>query len=48
MDLLPISKRASGHHLARIDLGGYLFTDKPDQNFRDVNILGELYETNKQ
>ena len=48
MDLLPISKRASGHHLARIDLGGYLFTDEPDKNFRDVNLSGELYETNKE
>ncbi|MBQ7107271.1 MAG: LicD family protein [Clostridia bacterium] len=44
MELLPISRRTSGHHIARIDLGGYLFDDVPDKTFRDVNILGELYE----
>lgn len=47
MELLPISKRVSGHHLARIDLGGYLFTDTPDENFPDVNIMGELFEQDK-
>ncbi len=47
MELLPISKRASGHHIARIDLGGYLFSDEPDGGFRDVNIEGELYEQDK-
>ena len=47
MELLPVSKRASGHHLARIDLGGYLFSDTPDAAFRDVAIAGELYEQEK-
>ncbi len=44
MELLPVSKRVSGHQLARIDLGGYLFADEPDSKFRHVNIDGELYE----
>ena len=41
MELLPISKRVSGHHIARIDLGGYLYGDG---SFRDVDIKGELLE----
>ncbi|MEE1198068.1 MAG: LicD family protein [Acutalibacteraceae bacterium] len=45
--LLPISKRTSGHHIARIDLGGYLFEETPDKSFRDVDISGELYEQEK-
>ncbi len=44
MELLPISMRASGHHIARIDLSGYLYSDEPDPAFREVNISGELYE----
>lgn len=44
MELLPISKRASGHQIARIDLGGYLFDDVPNKEFRNVNIAGELFE----
>lgn len=47
MELLPISKRTSGHHIARIDLGGYLFEKTPDPTFRDVNIDGELFESEK-
>ncbi len=47
MQLLPISKRTSGHRIARIDLGGYLFDKTPDPTFRDVNIDGELFETEK-
>ncbi len=47
MELLPISKRTSGHHIARIDLGGYLFDKTPDPAFRDVHIDGELFETEK-
>lgn len=42
MELLPISKRTSGHRIARIDLGGYIFDDA---SYRDVNIDGELYES---
>ncbi len=44
MELLPISRRTSGHYIARIDLGGYLFDDKPDASFREVALDGELYE----
>lgn len=42
-ELLPIGNRTSGHHIARIDLGGYLFDEKPDAG-RDAEISGELYE----
>ncbi len=45
MELLPISKRASGHHIARIDLGEFLYHSEMEHDFRDVNILGELYES---
>lgn len=45
MDLLNISKRVSGHKIARMDLGGYLYSDKPEHDFRDVNMSGELYES---
>jgi len=45
--LLPLSKRTSGHNLARIDLGGYLFEETPDKLFRDFDIRGELYEQEK-
>lgn len=41
MELLPISKRVSGHKFARIDLGEYLYRDG---TFRDVSIAGELFE----
>lgn len=44
MELLPISQRASGHHIARIDLGGYLFSDHPDESFRNIDLNGELFE----
>ena len=44
MELLPVSQRASGHPIARIDLGAYLFHEDGDDSFRDVNILGELNE----
>ena len=44
MELLPVSQRASGHPIARIDLGAYLFHENGDDSFRDVNILGELNE----
>lgn len=44
MELLNISKRVSGHRIARMDLGGYLYSDDPAHDFRDVNMAGELYE----
>lgn len=47
MEILPISQRTSGHHMARIDLGGYLYTDQPNQSFPNVNLSGELYEQDR-
>lgn len=45
MQLLNISNRVSGHKIARIDLGEYLYSENHDPNFRDINIMGELYES---
>lgn len=42
--ILPLSRRSSGHNLARIDLGGYLFDDCLEPDFRELNLNGELYE----
>lgn len=44
MEWLPISKRVSGHHLARIDLGANAFCDGPVGRTRKVDIRGELFE----
>ena len=45
MQLLNISNRVSGHKIARMDLGEYLYSENHNPNFRDVNIMGELYES---
>jgi hypothetical protein len=44
MNLLPISKRVSGHHLARIDMGGNIFSSEPDIIDRELSLEGELFE----
>ena len=41
MDIPPVSKRAGGHRIARIDLGGYLYGDGTS---RRSDLRGELYE----
>lgn len=44
MEWLPISKRVSGHHLARIDLGAQAFGDGTAGRSRKVDLRGELFE----
>ena len=44
MQYLPVDRRVSGHKLARVDLGGYLFHETADLN-REVDIRGELFES---
>ena len=43
----PLSKRAAPHNFARIDLGEHLFHPEKDPDFRDVDLRGELYETDR-
>lgn len=43
MQLLPYSKRSSGHALAKIDLGEYLFKDELEKADPDDLKSGELY-----
>ena len=45
MQLLPLSSRNSGHALSRFDLGKYLFEDTENQNFHEVELNGEVYES---
>lgn len=48
MELLPVDGRKSVHDVVRIDIGQNLFDEtKNDARFRDVDLRGELYETNK-
>ena len=44
MEWLPISKRVSGHHLARIDLGARIFGEGAGRRERKVDLRGELFE----
>ena len=39
-----LSSRSAPHNFARIDLGEYLFESKPKEEFRKVDVRGELYE----
>ena len=43
--LPPFDKRRCPHNFARIDLGKYVFGDEGDVPFRDVNVKGELFES---
>ncbi len=45
MQLPPFSKRRCPHNFARIDLGKYVFGDEGDMPFREVNVKGELFES---
>ena len=45
MQLPPFSKRRCPHNFARIDLGNYVFGDEGDVPFREVNVKGELFES---
>ena len=42
MEMLPISKRVSGHTIRRLDFGKYVLPE--DVESREVNLLGELHE----
>lgn len=44
MEYLPIDNRASGHHIARLDLGEYIFHEHADGSCRAVDLRGELFE----
>lgn len=44
MELLPLSSRNSGHALARLDLGRYLYKDTEAMPIREVDLNGELFE----
>ncbi|MBQ4348372.1 MAG: LicD family protein [Clostridia bacterium] len=44
MELLPLSSRNSGHALARLDLGRYLYKDTEGLPVREVDLNGELFE----
>lgn len=44
MEWLPISKRVSGHHLARIDLSARIFGERAGGHERKVDLRGELFE----
>jgi len=45
MQLPPFSKRRCPHNFARIDLGKYVFGDEGNVPFREVNVKGELFES---
>lgn len=44
MQMLPVDKRVSGHHIARIDLGSYLYQNEFHDEQRELDIRGELFE----
>lgn len=44
MELLPLSSRNSGHALARLDLGKYLYEHTENYPIREVNLEGEIFE----
>ncbi len=47
-DYLPkpsLSAQVGAHKFARLDLGEFIFEDKQPGDFREVNIEGELFET---
>lgn len=48
MQLPPFSKRRCPHNFARIDLGKYVFGDEGDMPFREVNVKGELFESEEE
>ncbi len=46
--LPPFSKRRCPHNFARIDLGKYVFDDEGAMPFRQVNVKGELFESENE
>lgn len=48
MQMPELSKRACPHNFARIDLGKYVFDVKGETKFRDVDLRGELYESDEE
>lgn len=45
MEKPNLSNRRCPHNFARIDLGKYIFDEKGETEFRDVDIRGELFES---
>ncbi len=45
MEKPNLSSRRCPHNFARIDLGKYIFDQKGETPFRDVNVSGELFES---
>ncbi len=43
----PYCKQVAPHNFARIDLGAMLFTPESNRGFRDVDVRGELFESEK-
>ena len=43
-----LSQRKAPHNFARIDLGEYIFETRQEPVYRDVNVHGELFETEKE
>lgn len=48
MEKPNLSNRRCPHNFARIDLGKYIFDEKGETPFRDVDIRGELFETEQE
>lgn len=48
MQMPNLSNRRCPHNFARIDLGKYIFDEKGETAFRDVDLRGELFETEEE
>lgn len=48
MQMPNLSNRRCPHNFARIDLGKYIFDEKGETAFRDVDLRGELFESDEE
>ena len=48
MEKPPLSRRKCPHNFARIDLGKYVFDVEGETKFREVDIRGELFESEEE
>lgn len=48
MQMPNLSNRCCPHNFARIDLGKYIFDEKGQTAFRDVDLRGELFESEEE
>lgn len=48
MQMPNLSNRRCPHNFARIDLGKYIFDEKGETAFRDVDLRGELFESEEE